>query len=474
MMFPWLKRITRWVEAVHTGPMRSIVQQSAIVIALFYTVITPAVAGTQVKTRAEQLERVATLISGNQLVEAERQLLRILTVAPTEATALNFFGTIRAKQGRLKEAESFFLRAIRADNSLIGARMNLAYLYLLRGELDKTAAQLEKVLSLDPANAEAAYRLAWVLFSQKRFDECIAVVDRVKQSLPLSAPLLAVLGDAYVGKGDASRAEESYLLALDAQSTNADALLGLAQLAQTRGDTAMAVAYVDRASNLATSPELFYKLARVALNLNLKERAVVALQQAVQLRPDEPSYHFALGNLWLRQPPDLQAAEQSFRQFLKFKPDDVQGQLHLGYVLLKQKKQAESRAWLLKSVRKGVGTPEAFYYLGLIAQAENNDAEAIGLFQKSVQLAPSLANAHVALGSSYLKLKDYVRAQQALEAGVKLRPDDSKAHYNLAMLYARLKNTEKAQEEMRILERLKSQGKQAEDESGALAPPAPR
>ena len=95
-----------------------------------------------------------------------------------------------------------------------------------------------------------------------------------------------------------------------------------------------------------------------------------------------------------------------------------------------------------------MGTPEAFYYLGLIAQAENEDAEAIQLFQKSVQLAPSLASAHVALGSSYLKLKDYLRARQALETGVKLSPDDSKAHYNLAMLYARLKNPERAKEEM--------------------------
>ena len=80
----------------------------------------------------------------------------------------------------------------------------------------------------------------------------------------------------------------------------------------------------------------------------------------------------------------------------------------------------------------------------------------------------------MALGSSYLKLKDYVRAQQALEAGVRLSPDDSKAHYNLAMLYARLKNPEKAQEEMRIVERLKSQGKEPQDDSGLLAPPAPR
>jgi Flp pilus assembly protein TadD len=472
-MFLRIKKSTRYDDVRYTVPIKPLVTQLPIVIALLCTVLTPASAGTQVRTSVEKLERVAALINGNQLVEAEQQLNRILGKTPNEATALNLFGTIRAKQGRLKEAESFFLRAIRIDNSLIGARMNLAYLYVLRGELDKTAAQLEKVLSQDPTNADAAYRLAWVLFSQGRFDECVAVVDKAKQSQTLSAPMLAVLGDAYLRKGDTTKAEESYLLALDAQSTSADALLGLAQLWQTKGDTTMAVAYLDRASNLTNSPELLYKLARIARNLNLKEQAVAALKQAVQLRPDEPSYHFALGSAWLDQPPDLQAAEQSFRQFLKFKPDDMQGQLHLGYVLLKQKKQAESRAWLLKSVRNGVGSPEAFYYLGLIAQAENDDAEAIQLFQKSVQLAPSLASAHVALGSSYLKLKDYVRAQQALETGVKLSPDDSKAHYNLAMLYARLKNPEKAQEEMRIVERLKSQGKEPDD-TGSLAPPPPR
>ena len=112
--------------------------------------------------------------------------------------------------------------------------------------------------------------------------------------------------------------------------------------------------------------------------------------------------------------------------------------------------------------------------LNVIAQAQNEDAQALELFQKSVQLAPSFASAHVALGSTYLKLKDYPRAQQALETGVKLSPDDSKAHYNLAMLYARLKNPEKAQEEMRIVARLKSEGKEQQDDSESLAPPPPR
>ena len=459
---------------MHIPSSQFTISQPAIVLALLCIFLSPAGAWAQVKTSAERLERVASLISSDQLLEAQQQLDQILRVTPNEAAALNLFGAIRAKQGRLNEAEALFLRAIRSDKSLIGARMNLAYLYLLKGEPEKSAVELNKVLSLDPANADAAYRLAWLLFSQGRFDECISLVDKVKQSQTLSDAMLSVLGDAYLRKGNSAKAEESYLLALDVQSANADALLGLAQVSQTKGDTKTAILYVDRASNLTNSPELLHKLARVALNLSLKSEAVSALKRAVTLRPSEPSYHFALGTTWLKQPPDLPGAEQSFRQVLKLKPDDPQGQLHLGYVLLKQKKHAESREWLLKSIRKGVGTPEAFYYLGLIAQGQNDDLGAIALFQKSIQLAPSFSSAHVALGSTYLKLKDYPRAQHALEAGVRLSPEDSKAHYNLAMLYARLKNPEKAEEEMRIVARLESQGKGQQDESDTLTPPPPR
>jgi Flp pilus assembly protein TadD len=136
------------------------------------------------------------LIGSNQLAEAEQQVNQILKAAPNEAAALNLLGAIRAKQGKLDEAEVLFSRAVRSDNGLIGAHMNLAYLYLLKGEKEKTASELKEVLRLDPANAEAGYRLAWLLLSQGRLDECISLVEKLKESQTLSAPLLAVLGDA--------------------------------------------------------------------------------------------------------------------------------------------------------------------------------------------------------------------------------------------------------------------------------------
>jgi tetratricopeptide (TPR) repeat protein len=354
--------------------------------------------------RAEQLERAAALIGSNQLVEAEGLLNQVLKVAPNEATALNLLGAIRAKQGRLDEAETFFSRAVRSDASMTGAHMNLAYLYLLKREPEKTASELKEALRLEPGNTEAGYRLAWLLLSLGRVDECISLVEKLKASQTLSAPLLGVLGDAYLKKGN-------------------------------------------------------------------KVASLSALKRAVELRPDEAAYRFALGISWLSAPPDLQEAEQAFRQFLKLRPDDALGQLHLGYVLLKEKQYAEARELLEKSIQTGAGTPEAFYYLGLIAQGQSEDERAIELFLKAIQLAPSFGYVHIALGATYLKLKDYARAQQSLETGVRLSPDDSKAHYNLAMLYARLKNPERAQEEMRLVEKLKTEGKAQEQAEGDIQPP---
>ncbi len=63
----------------------------------------------------QQFEQIATFIRENRIAEAEKELASVLRVAPDLPVALNLMGTIRAKQGRLNEAESLFLRAVRND-----------------------------------------------------------------------------------------------------------------------------------------------------------------------------------------------------------------------------------------------------------------------------------------------------------------------------------------------------------------------
>jgi len=374
----------------------------------------------------QAFEQVATLIRDNRLAQAEQELAEILRITPNLPAALNLMGSVRAKQGRLVEAESLFLRAVQNDKSYTGARMNLVYLYLLKRAPDKAIVQLNEVIALEPANLDAR----------------------------------VMLGDAYLATNDLAKAEENYLAALDNKLDNASALFGLAQISRSKGETRETMIYLNRVGTLladSKSTEFLYKFALEAMRAGMFDEAKSALERSVELKPKEPSYLLALGIAWLRKG-DVFEAEKLFRRLLELQPNNAQGQLHLGYVLLNQKKYAEARTWLEKSARSGAAIPEVFYYLGLVAQEQNDDAGAILLFEKAVRQLPNYAHARIALGSSYMKQKNYVRARQELETAVKLDPDEPTAHYNLALLYARIKEPERAQEELRIVEQLKAKG----------------
>lgn len=434
-----------------------------------------AVSVLPVKAQSDELirrlEQAAGLIASNQLALAEQQLIAILKQAPEQPAALNLLGTVRAQQRRVPEAEALFLRAVRADPKYVGPRMNLAYLYTLMGQPDKTIFQLREALLLEPQNTEAFDRLARLLLAQGRIDEGIKLLENGQS---LSPPLLVLRGDAYLKTANPVKAEASYRAALEQQIDATDAVLGLADVAQLRGDAAGASEHLARARKMtATSPDTLYRFALVAMRAGLFEEANGTLLAAIKLKSDDAAYFLALGTTWIKKP-DLVEAEQAFRRAVQLQPESAQAQMYLGYTLLEQKKYSEAREWLEKSLLRDKRIPETFYYLGQIAQQLNDDVRAIALFEKAIELVPSYSFAHAALGASYLRLRNYPLAQQALELSIKLNPNDSKAHYDLAVLFARLKNTQRAQEEMRIVEKLKNEAKSAGSGTSAPTTPNPR
>jgi tetratricopeptide (TPR) repeat protein len=448
--------------------------ERVVILVPLLTILVGSPVVAQVDKLVPQLEHAAGLISESHLAEAEKELAAILKAAPNEPTALNLLGTVRAQQGRLNEAEILFSRAVRGDSRFVGPHLNLAYLYILTAQPKKTMSEFREVLRLDPRNREAVDRLARLLLAQGQIDEGIRVIEQAEQSQRLSAPLLVLLGDAYLKKGDAARAEESYQHALSEQSEQTDAVLGLAEVAQFKGDANTALVHLGRARKMvASSPDTLYRFALVALRAGLFEEANGTLLAAIKLKSDDPAYFLALGTTWIKKP-DLAEAEQAFRRALQLQPDSSQAQMYLGYTLLEQKKYPEAREYLEKSLQKDKSVPETYYYLGQLAQEENEDERAIQLFRKAIELVPSYSFAHAALGASYLRLKNYPLAQQELELSVKLNPNDSKAHYNLAVLFARLKNQQRTQEEMQIVEKLKNAGKPAPGGPTTPAPPDPR
>ena len=374
----------------------------------------------------ERLEKIAALIGENKTVAAEQQLNVFLRSKPDQPVALNLLGTIRAKQGRLKEAETLFTRAVTKEPRYSGARMNLAYLYLQKREPAKAVVQLKEVANLEPGNAG----------------------------------VLVDLGDAYLASGSFAEAEEQYLSALQGRLDNPAALFGLAQISRQKGELKEVTIFLTRIATLTsdtTPPDFLFKFASLAMQVGMFDPAKAALENALKQRPNEPVYMLGLGIAVLRKG-DLFEAEKLFRRLVQLHPTSEQALVHLGYVLLNQKKYDEARLWLEKSARSRAPMPEVFYYLGLVAQEQSDDAKAILLFEKAVQKLPNYSHARIALGASYIKTRNYPRAKEELETAVKLDPEEPRAHYNLALLYARLKDPARAQAEMDIVEKLKAKG----------------
>src|SRR5262249_14698872 len=142
----------------------------------FWLAFTPCFPFPQRIPTTPQMSQPVLLIPPIQSTEPESLLTPVLKIRPTDPNPLTLLATVRAKQGKLNDAELFFTKAVKADARLVGAHMNLAYLYLLKNAPDKTAEELKAVLRLDPKNSAANFRLAWVLFSQGHLDECIEVI----------------------------------------------------------------------------------------------------------------------------------------------------------------------------------------------------------------------------------------------------------------------------------------------------------
>ncbi|HEX6730991.1 MAG TPA: tetratricopeptide repeat protein [Pyrinomonadaceae bacterium] len=406
-----------------------------------------------------RLENAVNLIRDNRLPEAERQLSAILKSNLNQPDALNLLGAIRAKQGRLPEAEKLFARAVSANANLVSARANLVQVYMIQGKPQNAISELNQILRLEPTNEDAFNKLQRLLLTHKRVDEFVNLVEQAKATRTVPFSLLLSLGDIYLERKNADKAEENFRLALEQQSDDADAILGLAQVAHLRGDAASALSHLDRAKkSSAKSAKTLHRFALVSWEAGRYEEANLALLEAVKLKSDEPAFYLALGLTWLKKP-DFIEAEQAFRRALQLQPDNPKVQTQLGYALLLQGKYSAAREMLEKSLLKQPTSPETAYYLGLVLQEEGEDQRAIELFKKTLQQSVSSGEVHLALGRSYLSVKDYPRAQTELELAVKLKPDDPKAHYQLAVLYARLKDTQRSQEHMQIMQRLEEAAK---------------
>jgi len=201
---------------------------------------------------------------GDSLAQAERWFEKALETAPKDhrnALVYNDLGKLREtifqQTGDTRKAEdalAAYSRAVELAPEAISFRMSRAGFYLRQKDWAKAEADLETVVDLQPGHIQARNYRAFALSQQRKYDQAKAEYERI----------------------------------LSMDSGNFDAKMGLAVLEQSTGHLGLALQQVSQLiEEYPQRPDLLRMRAEIYKANNQPELALIDLDEAISLQPDE-------------------------------------------------------------------------------------------------------------------------------------------------------------------------------------------
>lgn len=251
-------------------------------------------------------------------------------------------GNVAVCQGDLTAAIEHYAEAIRLDEKMQPAYLNLALVYGDQGMQDKAIDVLKKLIILAPSSSKAydllakAYegkgeiqKAAQAYVAAVEFDTSLASKLESQKARTLAAGLLheRAVESAHEKDFESTVRDLSKALALR-PTFDAHYLMGNALVNLDRLDAAIK-AYEQASAINGHHAELFNNLGNVYLKLRKVPQATTAFQRAVQINPN---YVQALNNLGiaLRKEGKIQQAISSYKQALKVDPNYAAAHFNLG------------------------------------------------------------------------------------------------------------------------------------------------
>ena len=301
-----------------------------------------------------QNPRDASALASLGVVFAKQQKYSEAASAYKKALALNpklpgiqlNLGLAEFKQGRFEAAVAPLNAALAAQPSSIQARTLLGLSYYGAKQFAEASKHLGLAAKADPDNTQLRQVLAQSCLWAKKFDCALEEFRLIAQHDPNSAAAHVLMGEALDGLGKTAEAiaefqeaikaapqepnvhfglgylhwklkqydeaEIDFKAELSVDPGNAQALAYLGDVAMKKNDPETALTFLNKA--IASRKDI--RIAYLDLGAILSQQghhpeAIVALQRAVELDPEQPDAHFRLGRVY-QASGDEAAAQKEF------------------------------------------------------------------------------------------------------------------------------------------------------------------
>ncbi|KAL1110182.1 hypothetical protein AAG570_008259 [Ranatra chinensis] len=319
-------------------------------------------------------------------------------IAPNHLNVfLNLANLIAKNETRLEEADLLYRQAISMRADYTQAYINRGDVLLKLNRTKEAQEVYERALFYDSNNPDIYYNLGVVFLEQGKASQALAYLDKAlefdpehEQALLNSAILLQELGRAELRKV----ARERLLKLLQKDSNNERVHFNLGMLAMDDRDLAGAEHWFRRAIQIKQDfRSALFNLALLLADDHRPLEAAPFLNQLVRFHPDHVKGLILLGDIYINNIKDLDAAENCYKRILELEPDNIQGVHNLCVVYVERGNLERAEACLKKAHKLAPNEDYVLRHLAIV-QARIASAKVYSsiLFHNLSKLLSSIFN----------------------------------------------------------------------------------
>jgi tetratricopeptide (TPR) repeat protein len=294
--------------------------------------------------KARHLEKGQNFLAAESFEKARVEFQNALQIAPKDAQTRFEMGVVDEKLGNPREAAQFYQGAIDSDPDHLGARANLARLYLFSGAPDRALALIAPALETHPDDSELLTVRAAARLQQKDLSAAQTDAERAVALAPTNEDAVAVLAGLYSSIGATDRAQALLEQSIQKIPGTVDLRLALAQLYSQKNRTADIEALLLKLVQLKPLERAHrVRLAQFYAGSKQLDAAERTLRQAIVALPGDRSIKMSLIDfLTARRSRD--AAEKELKGMIAAAPEDYELKFALArfYEAGKQSDRAEA------------------------------------------------------------------------------------------------------------------------------------
>jgi len=336
---------------------------------------------------------------------------------------------------------------------------------------------------LAPRDFRWPYLLARILRTRDP-DRALVEIEEAARRSSEYAPILLLKAELLEARGDVENALTSYRQALSLDFGSAAAELGIGRLLLANGDLVESAKHLERAAELAPEagavhaslsqlyhrqrheeqaseagasarrlhpeldprdPVLASVMEQAVSIAGLQSRAVEAeragdsmraeglLRRAIEIRPDDTSLHYNLGNHLSRQG-RIREAEDSYRRALTLDAGHVATLVNLGILVSQSGGLDEGKKLFEKALEREPAHPGALLGLGNVLASEGRLGSATRFFERALESDPNRPDVHYALARALAARGETAGAIEHFERALEGAPERGDIHLHLAAL----------------------------------------